>query len=52
MGLDFQKMTPKGRQALAATETVSEEGVFFGNDANLNIQSKNVHICEIRKHTI
>ncbi|MCD8201580.1 MAG: AAA family ATPase [Clostridia bacterium] len=52
VGLDFKKVTPEERQALASQEVSSEDGVSVGNDANLNEQSKIVHFCEIRKYTI
>ncbi|MCD8205969.1 MAG: ATP-binding protein [Clostridia bacterium] len=53
VGLDFKKMEPEERKALAAKKTSSEEGdVSVGNDAGLDTQSQIVHFCEIKRYRI
>ncbi|MCD8201038.1 MAG: hypothetical protein LUD47_03115, partial [Clostridia bacterium] len=56
VGLDFKKVTPEERKAIAkeyATAAEESDGdVSVGNDAGLDTEAKVVHICEIRKYRV
>ncbi|MCD8208726.1 MAG: hypothetical protein LUD72_12370, partial [Bacteroidales bacterium] len=53
VGLDFKKMKPEERKALAEKETSAEDGnVSVGNDAGLDTQAGIVHFCEIKRYVI